>query len=197
MSEVTGVSAIVLAAGRSARMGEANKLLADIDGTAAVRLAVSAALDSRVTDVIVVIGHEADKVRQALDGLDVCLVHNPDYPEGLSTSLKAGIAVVPEARAGAIVLLGDMPKVNAAVVDRLIERFEADDGRAICRPTCEGRPGNPVLWPQALFAEIMALGGDVGARGLIDRHPERLASVEVGDPGIHFDIDTPADLDPD
>lgn len=190
------VAAVVLAGGASKRMGRANKLLAAYHGVPLVYRAVRTATQSDAAEVIVVTGHEADLVRRALSGLDVRFIHNPAYPEGLSTSLRAGIGVVSEPIAGALVLLGDMPRLTAKTVNALIERFNADDGKSICQPLFEGRPGNPILWPREFFSDILDIGGDIGARQLLERHAARVSLVEVDDPGIHFDIDEPGDLDP-
>ena len=93
-----------------------------------------------------------------------------------------------------MVLLGDMPRVSAAIVNALIEQFHAEHDGSICQPVFDGRPGNPVLWPRAFFPEILDIWGDNGARQLIERYADRVTRVEVADAGIHFDIDTPDDL---
>src|SRR5262249_7736818 len=111
------IAAVVLAAGRSTRMGGPNKLLAEIGGRPLVRIAAEQALASRAGPVIVVTGHQRDKVEQVLGGLSVRLVHNADYAQGLGTSLRTGIAAVPADADGAIVCLGDMPQVDAALID--------------------------------------------------------------------------------
>ena len=129
------VAAIVLAAGQGRRMGGPNKLAATIRGRPLVRIAAEAAVASRATPVVVVTGHEPEKVRAALDGLDVSFVHNPDHADGLSTSLRRGIAALPDDVDGAVVLLADMPGVDATVVDRLISAFDPASGTLIvCRP---------------------------------------------------------------
>ncbi|MCE9572496.1 MAG: NTP transferase domain-containing protein [Deltaproteobacteria bacterium] len=184
------VAAIVLAAGRSSRMG-ANKLLAELEGAPLVRHATLAALASSARPVVVVVGNEADLVRAAIADLDVAFVHNPDFATGMASSLRAGIAAVPEA-AGALVCLGDMPRVTAAHLGVLLDAFaEADDDGAIIVPTCDRKRGNPVLWGRGRFAEIASLSGDVGARALIDRHAASVRWVAVDDPAILLDIDTP------
>ena len=188
------VSAVVLAGGASKRMGETNKLLAEVNGETLVYQAVETAILSDAAEVIVVTGHEADLVRQALSDFEVRFVHNPRYPEGLSTSLRAGIGAVSENLTGAVVLLGDMPRVTAATVNALIERFHADYDKTICQPTFDGRPGNPILWPREFFSDILDIWGDTGARRLIERYSERVSKVEVDDAGIHFDIDESDDL---
>lgn len=189
------VAAVILAAGRSSRMGNANKLLADLHGAPMVARVADAALASRARPVVAVTGHEAGKVEAALAGRAVEIAHNPDYAEGLSTSLKAGIAVLEtKGVAGALVLLGDMPRVTAATIDRLIAAFEASGGRAICVPEADGRRGNPVLWPKDLFAAMAGLSGDKGARDLLARHADRIARVSAPGSEIFADVDTPDDL---
>src|SRR4051812_4976596 len=119
LTESPTVVCIVLAAGRSTRMGAANKLSADVGGKPMVRHAVEAALASAASPVLVVTGHQAEEVRAALTGLAVRFVHNRDYAAGLASSLKAGIGALPEGAVGALVLLGDMPQITAADLDRL------------------------------------------------------------------------------
>jgi molybdenum cofactor cytidylyltransferase len=187
------VAALVLAAGRSSRMG-ANKLLAAVEGRPMLRHAVEAALASRAGPVLVVTGHEREGVEAALAGLPVSFVHSPAHAEGLSASLKAGIAALPPDVDAAVVCLGDMPRVAAGVVDRLIESYAPAEGRAVCVPTHAGKRGNPVLWDRRFFAEILDLRGDVGARHLIGAHADQVAEVPVEDAGVLLDVDTPAAL---
>src|SRR5262249_48240423 len=129
------VAAGVLAAGRSARMGRPNKLLEKISGKPLVRIAAEQALRSRASPVVVVTGHERTKVETALAGLAVRLVHNPDYAEGLSTSVKAGLAALPAEAEAAIVCLGDMPQVTSALIDRLIAAFDPERSALVAVPT--------------------------------------------------------------
>jgi molybdenum cofactor cytidylyltransferase len=188
------IAAIVLAAGRSTRMGTENKLLADIGGKPMVRLVVEAALASRAQPTLVVTGHQADAVQAALAGLDVTFVDNPDYSVGLSGSLKAGIAALGRRCDGALVLLGDMPRIAAAHLDRLIAAFAAEPIATIVLPTRAGRPGNPVLWPSDCFAEMLQLDGDAGAKRLLSVHADRVREVDLGTDAIFADVDTPAAL---
>ncbi len=185
------IAALILAAGQSRRMGKTNKLLAEVGGRAMVRRVAEAVLASRAGPVIVVTGHEHAAVEQALAGLDLRLVHNPDYAAGLSTSLHRGLAAVPPESDGAVVCLGDMPRLSADVLDRLIAAFNPLEGRAICVPTWQGKRGNPLLFAQRYFAEIQAISGDVGARYLIGEYPEAVAEVPMADDAVLQDIDTP------
>ncbi|MGZ5998930.1 MAG: NTP transferase domain-containing protein, partial [Rhizomicrobium sp.] len=184
------VAAIVLAAGLSSRMGS-NKLLAAVAGKPLVRHAVEAAMASAAETVIVVTGNGAADVKRAISPLTPLFVENHDYSKGLSTSLKCGLARVPEGCDGALILLGDMPGVTSALLDKLIAAFEPAEGRAICVATHHGKRGNPVLWSRRFFPEIMALEGDVGARHLIAQNGELVCEVEADDDAPLTDIDTP------
>lgn len=185
------IAAIVLAAGRSTRMGEKNKLLEQIDGRALVSHAVDASAGSRAGEIYVVTGHEAERVEAELADAKVTFVHNPNYADGLATSLAAGIEALPDDIDGAVILLGDMPGVTANTIDRLIAAFNPDDSRGICVPVFDGRRGNPVLWARKYFDEMTSLSGDTGAKSLIKRHAEDMAEVAMESGAILTDIDTP------
>lgn len=184
------IAAVVLAAGRSTRMGGVNKLLWKYDGIPLARRAAQAACDSRCAQVMVVTGFEAERVEAALDGLPVSLAHNPHYAEGMSASLRCGLKAVPRDMDGVVVLLGDMPHITAAHVDRLIEAFDPERP-AIVVPARDGRRGNPILWPRRHFDEMRAVTGDVGARDLLQRHREEIVSVPFDSGAIFADVDTP------
>jgi molybdenum cofactor cytidylyltransferase len=188
------IAAIVLAAGRSTRMGAVNKLIAEIGGKPLVRIAAEQALASRASPVIVVTGHERERVEAALNGLPARVVHNSDYAEGLGTSLKAGIAAVPDDADGAIVCLGDMPQVNAALIDKLIAAFDPARGALVVVPSIAGRRGNPVVWSRRFFHDLMAINGDIGARHLIGSYAEAVAEVLVEGDAALTDVDTPESL---
>jgi molybdenum cofactor cytidylyltransferase len=189
------VAAVILAAGRSTRMGGPNKLLAELGGKALVRIVTEQALASKAKDVIVVTGHQAEQVEKALQGLKVKFVRNPDFASGLASSVKTGIAAAPENADGAVVCLGDMPLIDAHLIDRLIEAFAPDRGNLIAVPVSDGRRGNPVLWSRRFFGELMTLDGDIGARHLIAKHGEAVAEVPVEGHGAFLDIDTPQALE--
>jgi molybdenum cofactor cytidylyltransferase len=189
------VAAVILAAGRSTRMGGPNKLLAELNGKTLVRIVTDQALASKAKDIIVVTGHQAEQVEKALQGLKVKFVRNPDFAGGLASSVKAGIAAVPANADGAVICLGDMPLISARLVDRLIEAFAPDRGHLIAVPVSDNRRGNPVLWSRRFFRELMALDGDIGARHLIARHSEAVAEVPVEGFGAFLDIDTPQALE--
>nr|WP_210272780.1 molybdopterin-binding/glycosyltransferase family 2 protein [Chthonobacter rhizosphaerae] len=183
------VSAVVLAAGRSTRFGAGNKLLADVRGEPMVRHAVRAATGSAAGEVIVVTGHQAEAVEAALaDMPDVRFVRNPDYAEGQSTSLKAALGAVSPASEAAVVLLGDMPLVDAPLVDRVIAAYRPAEGSLIVVPTHDGRRGNPVLWSRRFFQDLAAVDGDRGGRDLLKRYAEAIAEVDGG-AAAGFDVD--------
>jgi molybdenum cofactor cytidylyltransferase len=193
------IAALVLAAGRSSRMGGPNKLLAEIDGAPMVARAVAAALASQSVSVTVVLGHMAAEVRAAVASLGasaatVRYVENPDFADGLSASLRAGLGALPADVDGVLVCLGDMPAVSSAQLDKLIAAFNPVEGRSICVPTVRGKRGNPVLWDRRFFAEMTGVSGDTGARHLIGEHADLVCEVEMGSEGVLIDLDTPEAL---
>jgi molybdenum cofactor cytidylyltransferase len=188
VAEISNIAAIVLAAGRSTRMGS-NKLIADVGGKPMVRRVAEAALSSAASPVLVVTGHHEADVRMALSGLDVAFVHNPHFAQGLSTSLKAGIAAAPANVAGAMVLLGDMPQIAPGHLDQLIAAFR-DGAGAVIVPVHAGKRGNPVLWPRAFFPAMLGLEGDAGAKRLLAANAVRVREVDLGTNAIFLDVDT-------
>ena len=203
-AELLRIVAVVLAAGCSQRMAPANKLLLDDGGRPLIANVVRGLFAAGITRVIVVTGHQRQALQGALAGLPCEFAHNPDYADGLAGSLCTGLRLLgegPEQVDGALIALGDMPRVQVATVRALVAAFniagttDAANAAAICVPFHEQRRGNPVLWPAALFGEMMQAEGraDRGARHLIEKYPERVCKVEVKDDGVLRDIDTPGD----
>ena len=192
--EANRIGALVLAAGRSSRMGERNKLLELADHRPIIARVVDQVLASRARPVVVVTGHRRVEIERALAGRDVTFVHNPDYAEGLATSLAAGIAALPGETAGTLVILGDMPDIGTPLLESLIAAFEPADGRAIAVPARAGRRGNPVLWGRAFFESLQAIRGDTGARHLIGENEAEVVEIEVEGDAIFTDVDTPEAL---
>jgi molybdenum cofactor cytidylyltransferase len=190
MPRAPRIAAVVLAAGRSRRMGT-NKLVERVGDGPMVARVVDAALASSAAPVLVVTGHQRQAVAATLEGRPVTFVHNPAYAEGISTSVKAGIAALPDDVDGVLICLGDMPGITPAVLDRLIAAYAPAENRAICVPTFAGRRGNPVLWDRRFFAEMMEIAGDTGARHLVGAHADQVAEVEMADDGVLVDVDTP------
>jgi molybdenum cofactor cytidylyltransferase len=188
------VAAVVLAAGRSRRMGAVNKLMAEIDGVAMIVRVVETLEKSRVGAIVIVTGHEAGRIRAALAECPRArTVVNSAYEAGLSTSLAAGVAA---ARAGdveldgVLIALGDMPWVERATIDALLAELEGRPG-TIVAPVHEGRRGNPVLWARRYFDALENMSGDTGARPLLRAHADALRRVHVTDAGVLRDVDTP------
>ncbi len=192
------IAAIILAAGGSTRFSggadAATKLVAALGGKPLVRHVAEAALKSAARPVIVVTGHQGAKVEAALEGLDLTFAANPDYASGLASSLQRGVAAAPSTCAGALILLGDMPLVPAALLDRLIGAFEhgldAAEPALAAAPAHAGRRGNPVLIGRDLFTAVAKLQGDRGAGALIDSLGPRVALCAVEDDGALIDVDT-------
>jgi molybdenum cofactor cytidylyltransferase len=174
-------------------MAGPNKLLAEIRGRPLVRIASEEALASGASPVIVVTGHQRAEIEKALGGLPVRLAHNPDFADGLATSLKAGIRALPSDVDAAIVCLGDMPCIDPKLMRQLMAAFAPERGVLVVVPTFEGKRGNPVLWSRRFFPDLMAIEGDVGARHLIGRYGEAVVEVPVAK-GTLVDVDTPESL---
>jgi molybdenum cofactor cytidylyltransferase len=188
------IGAVILAAGTSSRMTAAgqglNKLLQPVDGRPMVRHVAEAALASSASCTIVVTGNERAGIAMALRGLPVTFVDNPDYSKGLSTSLICGLNALPEDCDGALILLGDMPAVDAHLLDQLIAAFDPAEGRAIIVASYRGRRGNPVLWAKRFFPEMRELSGDAGARTLFGPYAGLICEVEAETDAPLTDIDT-------
>jgi molybdenum cofactor cytidylyltransferase len=189
------IAGVVLGAGRSRRMAPHNKLLVtDKAGKPMVARVVDNVLSSNARPILVVTGHQAEQVEHALGGRPVRYVYAPDYADGLSASLKAGIAAVPPECAAAVVCLGDMPLVTGRMIDRLLSMYDPEEGRLIVLPTFRGKQGNPMLWDKRFFPDILQIGGDTGARFLVGKHTEFVCEVEMADDAVLRDFDTTESL---
>lgn len=182
------VAALILAAGSASRMGTM-KVLLPWRGQPLIRHVAEVALAARISDVVVVTGNEASAVAQAVADLPLRIVHNVHYRDGLSGSLRAGIAALDTSVDAVLVLLADQPLLTAAVVDRLIERYVEGDARIVA-PFADGQRGNPVLFDRALFPELLQIEGDQGARSVLRAHRDEIAGVEVA-ANVLEDVDTP------
>jgi molybdenum cofactor cytidylyltransferase len=187
------LACIVLAAGRSTRMGHSNKLLEDLRGAPIVHHVVRAAIESVADAVIVVTGHQSAEVKRALSGLDIIAVENRDYASGLASSLRTGLAALPADIDGVFVALGDMPEITAAHLDQLAAAFDPAENRAIVTPMRQGQRGNPVLWARQFFAEMAKTTGDTGAKALFTAHADNV-EIDLGSDAVLDDIDTPEAL---
>ena len=184
------IHAVLLAAGRSERMGPNNKLLLNVDGIPLVRKSAINILNSNVTSMTVVTGFDENKIVNALSGLNVNFVKNINFREGLSSSLKAGLANISPTPSAVIICLADMPKIQPEHINQLIENFDPLKGWEICIPTNNGKRGNPVLIGSRFFPYIFETSGDFGAKQVMKQHSDKIVEVEIGTSDIHFDIDT-------
>jgi molybdenum cofactor cytidylyltransferase len=155
---------------------------------------VDAVLGAPVRPIIVVTWHEASAVRTSLAGRDVTFVHNPDFADGMATSIRAGVAALPEEASAVVICLGDMPALASEDIARLLAAFETG-GADICVPVAGERRGNPALFARRFFPELQVLSGDTGARGLIAAHADQVREVRMEGVGILTDLDTEADID--
>jgi molybdenum cofactor cytidylyltransferase len=171
-----------------------NKLLTPISGKPMIRVSAEALLASAAAPVLVVTGHERERVEEALKGLDVRFIDNPAFASGLASSLKAGLAAVPQDADGVVVALGDMPLVAGRHVNRLIAAFNPAEHRTIIVPVHGGERGNPVLWGRQYFQEMLSLEGDRGAKSLMDKHEEHITEIAMRSDAVLADFDTPEAL---
>lgn len=187
-------AAIVLAAGLSRRMGSVNKLLIEINGTAMIRATVSACLAVCDAPVTVVTGHQARDIKQALDGLGVSFIHNPDFASGQQGSVVAGLKAAPEAGT-TLVVLGDQPLLDGAALERLLKTHRASDQTRITIPVNDGSVrGNPLVIPLALKRSLMADKANPGCRKFTRDNPDKVNPVALQDPAYFTDLDTLEDL---
>ena len=188
------IAGILLAAGRSTRMGGRNKLLVPFNGKPMVRHAAEALMASKLVQSVIVIGHQAEEVDAALEGMDAPRVPNRHFATGIASSVVAGLEAVPGDVDGVVIALGDMPLINAQEIDRLIAAFNPTEHRSICVPVSAGRRGNPVLWGRQYFPALQALSGDQGARALFDQYKDEIVEVAIAGEGVLTDFDTPESL---
>jgi len=186
------ICAVVLAAGRSQRMGT-QKLLLPVGGQPLIARIIDQVLASSVDCVLVVTGADTDRIAAALAGRSVTFVVNHDPQGEMLTSVRCGLAALPPQCTAALIVLGDQPGVTAEVLERLLQAFPAA-GRGIVVPTAQGRRGHPLLVALHYRDELLTQYDAVGLRGLLQAHPEDVLEVEVGAPGILEDLDTPQDF---
>lgn len=191
---MSNLSAIVLAAGASRRMGTVNKLLLPVKGRPMIVRVIENVLDSGIAEVIVVLGHEADRVITTLADYTVRLVHNPQYREGMGTSIRTGIEAASPGASGYMICLSDLPFIESKTYKALIELFDElhqQDDMVITVPVCEGHRGHPVIFSRAYRSQMLACSGDEGARKIVQAHSEQVRLCEVYTRSILLDLDTP------
>lgn len=187
------VAIAILAAGRSTRMGDFNKLLSRFEGVPLVRLSITRAISAGRGPVILVTGHMADEIVEASSGISAIIAQNTEHASGLSSSIRAALRVIPDDCAGILIHLADMPMVTEFHIAAIIDEFISNECAVVVRATACGRPGNPVVLPRSLFWELSLVQGDIGARGLIASSGVPVIDVEIGHAAL-CDVDTPEAL---
>lgn len=187
---------IILAAGESTRYGQLKQLLR-LKDKYLIEWVLDAALNSRLNKIVLVLGHSHQKIRQALGKKlqhpKLYTKNNPQYKDGQSHSLRAGLSAVKDDFAAVIFLLGDQPLLNSATINALLEKFWSTE-KDICVPTYRGVRKNPTVFGRRFYRHLMQIKGDRGARQLIDANPDQVLKVEMHDPLCFFDIDTEQDF---
>jgi molybdenum cofactor cytidylyltransferase len=188
------LSLIVLAAGKSTRMHGRNKLLIKIEGKHVIRRVVEVALSSKVDEVIVVLGWEAERVRKALDDLPCRFIVNKEYEKGQSSSVRVGLKGISESTEAVLILPGDIAKVDTSAINRVIEDYSRRK-HPIIVAAYHGRPGHPILLDRELFKDIEQIDEQsFGLKAVTKKHEGRIRFIEAGSPNVLRDIDTPEDL---
>jgi molybdenum cofactor cytidylyltransferase len=188
---------IILASGSSTRFGRPKQLL-KLKGRYLLEYVLNAALESQLNHVVLVLGHEYQRILHTLgtrtthERLQVVINHR--YLEGQSRSLQAGLLKIRQTFPAAMFLLGDQPLLNSNTIDHMLDRFRYS-GKDICVPVYKGNRGNPSIFKQVLYDQLMAIEGDIGARNIIRANPERVLDIEIDDPLCFFDIDSQKDLE--
>ncbi|MBH31177.1 MAG: hypothetical protein CMG71_04200 [Candidatus Marinimicrobia bacterium] len=186
------ISATVLAAGKSSRMEEVNKLLLPIDGTPMIRRVTENVLLAEFNPVVVVTGFEQHKLEKALTGLEISIVNNSNWADGMAGSIFAGMSTLPEETTGNLIALGDMPLVSVQMLKRLCEEFDRGGGK-IVYPVYDGMQANPVIFPKKYFGEILSATGDRGCKKVLKRYPEDAVAVTVDSDEVTLDCDNKED----
>ena len=188
-----GVSAILLAAGLSRRMGATNKLTLPVDGVPLLRRTAQVLSAAWLNEVVVVLGHEAELVAPLLAGLPVRTVQNPDYRAGQMTSVHRGLAALSAPCAGVMICLSDQPLLEAADIERIADTFVRDCPRSVLVPSWRGRRGNPIVLAWAHREAILAGGRNLGCKRLIQNNPDLVWPLPMPNDHCVFDLDQPAD----
>lgn len=187
------VSAILLAAGESRRMGAHNKLTLTVAGVPLLRRATGILLNSSLHEVVVVIGYEQHTARALLEDLPVRIIHNTHYREGQMTSVHRGMAALTELCDGVMVCLCDQPLLEARDIDRMIDAFLHHCPTSVLVPTWRGRRGNPIILDYRHRKAILGGHRNLGCRKLVENNPSLVTPLEMDNDHVVFDLDTPAD----
>ncbi len=189
------VSAVVLAAGKSERMGGANKLELKINGQALIQHTVQMLMGSAVNEIVVVIGHQASMIQHLLTDLPVQLVYNQDYEQGQMSSVHKGLASLTEECDGIMICLGDQPLLQSSDINQLIDAFAHRRRGSILVPTYGGQRGNPIILAYEHRNSILSSGRNLGCKQLIEKNPDLVCTVEMENDHVLIDMDTPKDYE--
>jgi len=204
MNHSRSTAAIILAAGSSIRMGGGNhKLLLPLDDRPVLAHVIDATLASQARPILIVLGHHADQVHSQIatyaEHPDITLIENPDYLQGMSTSMRSGLQTIIshgyrkfkawQVVDSTLILLGDQPLITPRIIDTLISTWQTT-GKRIVAPLYDGKRGNPILFADSLFPELLEVSGDEGGRSVVERHRQDLETVELGNAMASYDVDT-------
>lgn len=189
--ERSQITAIIPAAGRSRRMGTIKQLL-PLDQSTLLHKTISNLAACPLTDILVVLGYEADKIRPHIHDLPISVLINENFDEGMSSSIKRGLERIKPSCGSILIALGDQPFISTQLVNRLIEGYLTSD-KGIGYPVHKGRKGHPVILDRKYEGEMRLLVGDTGCRKILDDHPDDHMAMEVDDERIFWDIDYPED----
>ncbi len=189
------IAAIVLAAGLSRRMGPSNKLLQEIDGQPALRRVVAAICESGLRTIYVITGHQSDAIESTLKGLPVEFVFNENYPDGMGSSIACGAKLIEKSRfTGVALFLGDLAEITPSTIRCVTNVFIDQGQQKIVAPAFHGKRGHPVIFPTPYLRLLRNLSGDSGAKGILSNAGDQLHVIEVSDPSVTKDYDTPEDF---
>jgi len=195
-NQIAQVSAVILAAGTSTRMGRAKQLL-PLGGTTVLARTLDNVRSAGLVEMVLVLGASAESIRRQLPQAllqGVKIIVNHAYGQGMASSLREGLSAVDPQAAAALIILGDQPFLQPLTLRQIIDEYHASRAQIVI-PLYQGKRGNPVLLDRSVFSEVMALEGDVGCRAIFSNHLEGISKVEVEDMGVLLDMDDPADYE--
>ena len=191
------IIALVLAAGTSSRAGDINKLLINLQGAPMISKIVDEINQTSANRIVVVTGHDSDAIKSSLFNFDIIFAHNPNYMDGISSSLKKGFEIIHGLESncdGVMICLGDMPLVSHEQLQKIINCFSSLNNNTICIPTFGGKRGNPVLIGKNFFTLIDKIDGDIGMRSIINNYNNSIFEIKMDNKSILMDIDTPEEI---
>jgi molybdenum cofactor cytidylyltransferase len=191
------IAGIVLAAGMSTRFGRLKQII-EFGKSNILSMVVDSTINSTLDKVVLVLGHEAEAVKNSLGekllNSKVLIIDNPNFKDGMSTSLQKGLSVICDDFPSIMILLGDQPLLNHNVINRILDHFNSTE-KEICVPVYNGQRGLPVCFTKRFYDDILLLRGDIGAREIINKNPEAIDSIDIEDGNAFLDIDNEADLE--